>query len=66
MQRKKMTPEKVEQEMREMFARISSPEVQKRLDEEEKNSKFRLKLLGRDDLDYEEEKARERMNKEKK
>lgn len=66
MQRKQMTPEKVEQEMREMFERISSPEVQKRPDEEEKNSKFRLKLFGRDDLDYEEEKARERMSKEKK
>ncbi len=66
MQRKHMAREKVEQEMQEMFERISSPEVQKRLDEEEKNSKFRLKLFGRDDLDYEEEKARERMSKEKK
>ena len=65
MQRKHMTRGRVEQEMQEMFQRISSPEVQKRLDEEEKNSKFRLKLFGRDDLDYEEEKARERMSKEK-
>ena len=66
MQRKHMAREKVEQEMQEMFERISSSEVQKRLDEEEKNSKFRLKLFGRDDLDYEEEKARERMSKGKK
>lgn len=66
MQKKHMTREEVMQATREVLLRINTPEIKKKLEEEEKNSKFRLKLFGRDDLDYEEEKARERMNKEKK
>lgn len=66
MQRKHMTREEVMQAMREMSAQMKTPEGQKAMEEVEKRSKFQLKILGRDDLDYEEEKARERMNKEKK
>ena len=66
MQRKHMTREEVMQAMREMSAQMKTPEGQKAMEEVEKRSKFQLKILGRDDLDYEEEKARERMSKEKK
>ena len=66
MQRKHMTREEVMQATREVLLRINTPEIKKKLEEEEKNSKFQLKVFGKDDLDYEEEIARERMNKEKK
>lgn len=66
MQRKHMTREEVMQATREVLLRINTPEIKKKLEEEEKNSKFQLKVFGKDDLDFEEEIARERMNKGKK
>lgn len=66
MQRKHMTREEVMQATREVLLRINTPEIKKKLEEEEKNSKFQLKVFGRDNLDFEEKIERERMNKEKK
>ncbi len=66
MQRKHMTREEVMQAMREMSAQMKTPEGQKAMEEVEKRSKFQLKILGWDDMDYEEKMARERMNKGKK
>ena len=66
MQRKHMTQEEVMQAMREMSAQMKTPEGQKAMEEVEKRSKFQLKILGWDDMDYEEKMARERMNKGKK
>ena len=65
MQRKHMTQEEVMQAMREMSAQMKTPEGQKAMEEVEKRSKFHLKILGWDDMDYEEKMARERMGKEK-
>lgn len=65
MQRKHMTREEVMQAMREMSAQMKTPEGKRALEEAKKNSKFQLKLFGRDDMDYEEKMARERMNKTK-
>ncbi len=65
MQRKHMTREEVMQAMREMSAQMKTPEGQKAMEEVEKRSKFQLKILGWDDMDYEEKMARERMGKEK-
>jgi len=65
MQRKHMTQEEVMQAMREMSAQMKTPEGQKAMEEVEKRSKFQLKILGWDDMDYEEKMARERMGKEK-
>lgn len=65
MQRKHMTPEEVKQAMQETFRWMKTPEGQKTL-EEAKKSKFQLKVFGKDNLDFEEKIARERMSKEKK
>lgn len=65
MQRKHMTREEVMQAMREMSAQMKTPEGQKAMEEVEKRSKFQLKILGWDDMDYEEKMVRERMGKEK-
>lgn len=65
MQRKHMTREEVMQAMREMSAQMKTPKGQKAMEEVEKRSKFQLKILGWDDMDYEEKMARERMGKEK-